>query len=131
VLRRASTRRAERAFSELHERFRSAEDAPGVAGVLVNAGIAAEWSGDVERAAELLHRGAMTWERHNWGHIPSWAWLATADALFAAGRLERASLCVARAEHWFGATGESRGLRLCRAHPARKPVLSERKAGSG
>ena len=113
---------AEALFTAAHDRFRAADDAPGQGGVLVTWGSAEERSGNLERAAELFAAGAGIWERHLRGHLPGWAWIAAADALLATGDGDRARSGIVRAERLLAAAADTRGLALCREHPAAKSV---------
>jgi len=113
---------AEPVFARTHDRFRAADDAPGQGGSLVMWGLACERAGNVERAAELVLAGATVWDRGLDGPVPGWGLLAAADVLLAAGHEVEAHASVVRAEHVLEAFGETRGVRLCREHPAAKPV---------
>jgi hypothetical protein len=114
--------RAESVFARTHDRFRAADDAPGQGAALITWGLAHERAGNLERAAELVVAGAEAWERHLEGPVPGWGLLAAADTLAGVDRIAEASAVLARAERMLRACGETRGVALCRAHPAAKPA---------
>jgi predicted ATPase/DNA-binding SARP family transcriptional activator len=113
-------------FASVRDRFRAADDAPGLGGTLTNWGIAEELAGEPERAALLLHEGATVWEQHVGAHLPAWMWLMAADAWAQIGNLERAHACLASAEPFVTKIGDTRALSLLRSHPAANPALSRR-----
>ena len=108
-------------FTSVRDRFRAADDAPGLGGALTNWGIAEELAGEPERAAVLLHEGATVWEQHVGAHLPAWMWLMAADAWGQIGSLERARACLASAESFVTKIGDPRALSLLRTHPAATP----------
>jgi predicted ATPase/DNA-binding SARP family transcriptional activator len=112
--------RARRLFAEVHDRFRAADDAPGHGGALVTWGIAEERAGHLDRAAELVRGGAEVWEAQLGGHLPGWAWLTAADVCHSLGDSAAAKRSMERAERILLKAGDTRGVALCRAHPAAK-----------
>jgi tetratricopeptide (TPR) repeat protein len=107
-------------FSDIHDRFSAADDAPGAGGVLFTWGLAEECFGDRSRAPELFATGAEAWERHLGIHLTGWPWLAAADAYLAVGDDENARTSIQRAERMLVAAGDPRGTVYCREHPAAK-----------
>jgi predicted ATPase/DNA-binding SARP family transcriptional activator len=109
-------------FADLRDRFRAADDAPGQGGALVLWGIAEERARNLNEAAELVRGGAEIWEPHLGGHLGGWAWLTAADVYDALGDEAAAGRSAERAERMLTKSGDVRGVALCRAHPAAKPV---------
>jgi predicted ATPase/DNA-binding SARP family transcriptional activator len=106
-------------FAAVHDRFRAADDGPGGGGSLLMWALAEERAGDTERALELYATGAEAWERNLGGHLPGWGWFAAGDAYALAGDRARAAAALERSERLFAAATDSRGIALCRSHPAR------------
>ena len=113
---------ADASFARTQEHFRAADDAPAQGGGLIMWGLAYEHVGDLDHAAELVAAGAEVWDRGLGGPLPGWGLLMAADTLHAAGRPEDAAAALARAERVYRAAGVTRGVALCRAHPAAKGV---------
>jgi hypothetical protein len=110
-------------FAATHDRFRAADDAPGQGGSLITWGLAEERGGNDARACSLFVEGAETWERYLGGQLPGWGWLTAADAYAAAGEREHAEAGLVRAERLFLGASDTRGVELCRAHPARAKAV--------
>jgi predicted ATPase len=101
-------------FGSLQERLRLADDGPGLAGVLIDWGLAEEWAGELTRAEELLAKGAEHWNVVSRGPWLGWCWLALADVRGALGNDSGAAAALDRARDVFELMGDARGLELCR-----------------
>jgi predicted ATPase/DNA-binding SARP family transcriptional activator len=105
-------------FASLRERLRLADDGPGLAGVLIDWGVAEEWAGELGRAEKLLTEGAEHWNVVSRGPWLGWCWLAVADVRNALGEDEAAADALNRARDVFEQMGDHRGLELCGDAPA-------------
>jgi len=93
--------------------------------VLIDWGVAEEWSGELERSAELLLAGAEQWDVCSRGPWLPWCWLALADVRVELGEPTAAADALVRAREGFEQMGDARGLELCRLHPAADVVSQE------